>query len=303
MGFVKRTFDFIGKHILLIIPMFLASLIPQLLAYLVTGEFFTGVYMKLLDLVSKYIESISSSAPGWLDILNGIGKIISANYPKFGLMVAVMVATSVILNIFIVPGVYGAINRGLSEEKIIAPGFAALFYKNTGKYVLFLLCNLLYWFFWTFAGILILVFVGAVALAIQSIASFLLMLTAAFFIFAVIYLYLIIVLWYPAMAVEGLGIEQALRKSLKITRKILPLILLTYTGALLLSNLVMAAFNGFSISDTGQEVASIFLSVLMAFFLMVYQMVIYKSFVNAEKQAYMKLIELDEEEKRKKSEE
>lgn len=299
MGFIKRTFDFIGKHILLIIPMFLVSLAPQALAYIVTGEFSTGVLIKSQDLVLNYVNTVGTSK-GWLEIMGGIGNLITENFPKFGMMIGILIATAVILRIFIIPGVYGAINHGLSDKKLTVSQYAGLFYKKTGKYLLFLLCSGLYWFFWSFAGLIILLLVAAVGLAIQPIAGFLIMLASAFFVFAFIYLSLIIILWYPAIAVENLRMEQALRKSIKIMHKILPVILMTYVIAYLAYLSIMAIFTAVTASQTGQEIASVFLSVLMTFFLMVYQMVVYKSYLNAEKQAYLKILEFNEEEKRKK---
>jgi hypothetical protein len=300
MGFVRKTFDFIGKHMLLIIPIFLASIVPQLLAFVASGYFSTSVFIRLQDVTLKYIAD-NTATKGWAEVIGGINGLIYQDFPKFMLMAGVLVVSSILLQIFIYPGVYGAINSGLSDEKLTGGKFAALFYRKTLKYVIYLLCTVLYWFFWIFAAVIILVFAGTIGLAIQSIASFLLLIALAGVLFGYFYLSIIIILWYPAVEVEDLGMEQALRKSIKVVRKILPSILFTYVVAYAINIAILSIFNSMTTNPTAQDVASIFLSILTMFFLMVYQMVIYKSYVNAEKQAYARMIELDALEQKEKA--
>lgn len=301
MIFVRKAFDFIGKHAALIIPMFILSLVPQALAFWITGSFPSDVLTRLQTMVTDYFSSpnVGTAADA---IIGALSKMITDNFPNFGTMIGILLISTLVLRIFIVPGVYASITRGLSDEPLSVRSAAPLFVRDMKKYVIYLVCLALYWFFWAFCAAMIFLFAFTFSFILQSAFAVLITLAVIFIIACVIYLNLVIVLWYPAMSLEELGVEAALRKGIKVARRFMPLILLTYAVSYGLYLLIMFGFASITSSTTGLEIASVILSVLMTFFLMVFQMILYKTYVDIEKTAYAKMIAEEEAEKAAKAE-
>jgi hypothetical protein len=213
-------------------------------------------------------------------------------------MISVFAATSLPLSLFVVSGTYAAVSRGLSDEPMPLRSVQPLYVRDAGRYAVYLLCLLLYWFFWSFAAAMVLLMAFVLALMVQPIQVVLMLLVVILLAGAFVYLGLVITLWYPAMAHERLSVEAALRKGIKVTRRFLPLIVLVYLAVGAVSALILWAVRA-AAPDSALAASAAFsvVWVLAAFFIMVFQIVVYKTYVDVEQSAYQRMIAEEEAEK------
>jgi len=207
MKYLENAFKFLGKYYLLLIPLFIATVIPaiinapsqnamtQQMEEITKSMLNPGMVQNSNEMLEMYSTLMQPSATYWLSII-----------------------LSLVLTIIVTPATYGMVNKALSTGNADLSDFVPEMKNNIVKYIIFGLASIVLGFG---IGIAILLVIGiCVALffvspALGGIMSFLLGLAS---IIAVFVLAVWISFWFIAMVSDELGVLDALKKSISVAK-------------------------------------------------------------------------------------
>lgn len=207
MKYFEDAFKFVTKNYLIVIPVFIATLVPALL---VIGSTPTAAELQaILSDFQQYPDYFVNNPDALFEALRtaGIGNTASSG------------AISTILSFMAIPMTAGLIKLGLNRGSVSINDFALALGSNIGKY------------FRYFLGTILLIFVFVVALIIYLIALITILTTAGesgilVFFLGIILLFVILVVfafflsfWFGGMVLDDLGVWAALKKSFSIAKR------------------------------------------------------------------------------------
>jgi hypothetical protein len=207
MKYFEDAFKFVTKNYLLLIPAFIAALVP---AVLVMGSTPTTADIQvILSDFQQYPDYFLNNPDAFFEALRtaGIGNSASSG------------AISMILNFMAIPMTAGLVKLGLSKGNVTINDFAPALGSNIGKYLRYFLAGILFgivvavaFVLYFIALITVLVTMGEsgiIVFFLGIILLFVLSITLAFF----------LSFWFGAMVLDDLGVMSALKKSFAIAKR------------------------------------------------------------------------------------
>jgi hypothetical protein len=207
MKYFEDAFKFVTKNYLLLIPIFIATLVP---AILVVGSAPSAADVQaIIAEFQQYPDYFANNPEALFEALRaaGIGNTASSG------------AISTILNFMAIPMTAGLIKLGLSRGNVSVNDFAPALGSNIGKYLRF------------FLGTILLLIVSIIALIIYVIALITMLTTmgdAGIFVLIIGFLLLFVIgfaiaiflsFWFASMVLDDLGVMAALKKSFAIAKR------------------------------------------------------------------------------------
>ena len=208
MDQVKKSVRALKEHPVLLLPIYIARLLPALLGVLI----FQQISDDLINMLS--VEEIGETQY----VLENYGQVtrdfLEANQ-SFILASLLIALLGLLLSFVAVPATYGMARALLVNHEKPAPSdILPKAGKYFGRYLLFRICQLALWIFaLIFAGAAtgVLIFLGS--LADQGLALLLGLLAVVFFFIAGLLLNLIIKLWFPGMVLKEIGVLEGLQQA------------------------------------------------------------------------------------------
>lgn len=207
MKYFEDAFKFVTKNYLLLIPAFIAALVP---AVLVMGSTPTTADIQvILSDFQQYPDYFLNNPDAFFEALRtaGVGNSASSG------------AISMILNFMAIPMTAGLVKLGLSKGNVTINDFAPALGANIGKYLRYFLAGILFgivvavaFVLYFIALITVLVAMGEsgiIVFFLGIILLFVLSITLAFF----------LSFWFGAMVLDDLGVMSALKKSFAIAKR------------------------------------------------------------------------------------
>jgi hypothetical protein len=207
MKYFEDAFKFVTKNYLLLIPIFIATLVP---AILVVGSAPSAADVQaIIAEFQQYPDYFANNPEALFEALRaaGIGNTASSG------------AISTILNFMAIPMTAGLIKLGLSRGNVSVNDFAPALGSNIGKYLRF------------FLGTILFLIVSIIALIIYVIALITMLTTmgdAGIFVLIIGFLLLFVIgftlaiflsFWFASMVLDDLGVMAALKKSFAIAKR------------------------------------------------------------------------------------
>jgi hypothetical protein len=207
MKYFEDAFKFVTKNYLLLIPIFIATLVPSIL---VVGSAPSAAEVQAIFAEFQQYPGYFLNNPEVLfEALRtaGIGNTASSG------------AISTILNFMAIPMTAGLIKLGLNRGNVSVNDFAPALGSNIGKYLRF------------FLGSILLLIVSIIALIIYIIALITMLTTmgdAGIFVLLFGFLLLFVIgftlaiflsFWFVAMVLDDFGVMAALKKSFAIAKR------------------------------------------------------------------------------------
>lgn len=207
MKYFEDAFKFVTKNYLILIPAFIAAIVPALLVMGATPT--TADLQVIVSEFQKYPEYYFSNPEVLMSALGsaGIGNSASSG------------TISMILNFMAIPMTAGLVKLGLSRGNVSINDFALALSSNIGKYFRYFLGGILF-------GLTV-----AVGIILYVIALFTLLTTMGesgifVFLFGFLLLFVFAVavgfflsFWFIAMVLDDLGVMAALKKSFAIAKR------------------------------------------------------------------------------------
>lgn len=207
MKYFEDAFKFVTKNYLILIPFFIAAIVPALLVMGATPT--TADIQVIISEFQQYPEYYLSNPEVLMDALRaaGIGNSASSS------------TISTILNFMAIPMTAGLVKLGLSRGNVSINDFALALSSNIGKYFRYFLGGILF-------GLA--VAVGIILYVIALITLLTTMGESGIFVFLFGFLLLFIFavaigfflsFWFIAMVLDDLGVMAALKKSFAIAKR------------------------------------------------------------------------------------
>lgn len=202
MQYLKGIFKFTAKFYVLAIPLYIVYVISGL-----SNKITVQAILNDLLSLSGYIYPVLH--------IPRISKAIASSI----FFLACGGTLSLILKLAVIPATYGMVNKALDHGSSSLKDFIPSLFTNFRKYIFYLIGVFLTWFTYFWASVFF-VFVFALMLFLPAKLSIGLVVCAIIACaIAGILLAIYISLWFSAMIVDGLGSEEALRKSYKLVQK------------------------------------------------------------------------------------
>jgi hypothetical protein len=207
MKYFEDAFKFATKNYLLLIPIFIATLVPALLIIGTTPT--TADIQAILSDIQQYPDYFINNPDAFIEALRSAG---FGNSASSG-------AISTILNFMAIPMTAGLIKLGLNEGRVSINDFAVALGSNIGKYLRYFLAGIL-------LGILL-----AVAIVLYIIALFAILVAMGesgvlvFFLgFLLLFVFGITIsfflsFWFGAMVLDDYSAMAALKKSFAVAKR------------------------------------------------------------------------------------
>jgi len=271
MKYLVNTFEFIGKHILFVIPLFIAYVVPAIVSEPVN---------KLVKAQSEELARMVNADPSLVMSFNDFFELYSTLLPSMRTLWIISLVSLIPL-IIIVPATYGMVNKALNTGNASLIDFFPEFAKNVVKFIKFVVATIIIYFgigvvvavlagicialmsVWMPLGVLAFVLVGAVVLA-GLIASAILLLFS-----------------FPAMVSDNLDIFDALKRSVSVGKSYfwytLAVLLIVNVGSSTISFIVDAFLD--KVPYVGSVISSAALT-LAQFIIIVFSFEVYRDKTN-----------------------
>jgi hypothetical protein len=226
MKYLENSINFVIKHYILAVPLFISTVLASLL-----GSSSTGI----ANIIGRLFNQLKNGADFFTRPSAIIGFFTaSAIISGVGLI-------NLILKLAVTPATYGMVNKALDEGYATLNDFVPQLKNNFAKYLIYWLGNIAISLLLVIAIILI-GLLGALFTAIVKFAAIRFLFALFMFILLLagtIFIQVNMTLWFPSMVVDNLDVISALKRSFSIVMKNFWLIL----GIILLISLVASLVN------------------------------------------------------------
>lgn len=208
MKYLENAFKFLGKFYLLLIPLFFAIGIPTIISG--SGSIaMSNQITEYMNLLQQDPEMLYDSSYWWglLDVLK-----------PFLISMAIANVVSLVLSLIVMPATYGMVNKALATGNADLSDFVPELKKNFLKYIIYWLASIILSIVIT---IVIGIIVGVCAVgmaAAKALGIILIVILSMAFIVGFFALMVLILLWFPAMVADDLGVFEALKKSISVVK-------------------------------------------------------------------------------------
>ena len=208
MKYLENAFKFLGKFYLLLLPLFIAIAIPAI----ISGSGSVAMSNQITEFMMPMQQdpTLFESSAFWVGLLDVM--------KPFLIKIGIASVISFVLMLIIMPATYGMVNKALATGNADLSDFVPELKNNFLKYIIYGLASIAVSLVVVIAigiivGICVAALYAAKALGIILIVIFSMALIV--FLFAFSYL---IVLWFPAMVADDLGVFDALKKSISVVK-------------------------------------------------------------------------------------
>ncbi len=207
MKYFEDAFKFVTKNYLILIPFFIAALVPALLVMGSTPS--TADVQAIVSDFQQYPDYYLSNPDALFEALRaaGIGNSASSG------------AISMILNFMAIPMTAGLVKLGLNKGNISINDFAPALGSNIGKYLRYFLAGILF-------GIVVVIAIVLYVIALVTMLTFMGESGIIVFFLGLILLFILAVaisfflsFWFGAMVLDNLSVMAALKKSFTIAKR------------------------------------------------------------------------------------
>ncbi|NLP12927.1 MAG: hypothetical protein GX383_00235 [Clostridium sp.] len=217
MKYLEDAFKFLGKNLLLSIPLIIMVVIPNIIQGSTDKETATEMANQINQLsLSVTMGEISPTEFQImaLDILK----------PLFVLM-AIANVVLIVLSLFITPATYGMVNKALEEEDTNLIDFFPQLGKKIFKFIIFSIASFLLWFIIsivvTIISVLMVFLVNGLSeksSALMGLGIVISVLLGVVVFLALVAFYFLTIYWFPAMVIDDLRVISAFKKSIEVAR-------------------------------------------------------------------------------------
>lgn len=207
MKYFEDAFKFVTKNYLILIPIFIATLVPALLIIGTTPS--TADLQAIINDFQQYPDYFINNPDAFVEALRvaGIGNSASSG------------AIATIMNFMAIPMTAGLIKMGLSKGSVSINDFAVALSSNIGKYLRYFLAGIVLGILMAVAIVLYLIALLAILAAMGE--SGLIVIFLGFILLMVLSVTIAFFLsfWFGAMVLDDLGAIAALKKSIAIAKR------------------------------------------------------------------------------------
>ena len=206
MKYVEKTFKFIGKFYLLVIPLYILAAIPALINYIVVNGSLGGIFGSFSSM-----DNLFNQFDNPYEMFRSLSSLF------FVASAASFIALA--LRFLVMPVTYGLVNKALQTGQGDLNDFSEAFSQNIGKYALYWLLNLAIWIVFMIAAFIIILILALLTAVIKWFGVFLLFIAIMAMIVAALVVITITSLWFASMVVDDFDVTKALKKSIELARK------------------------------------------------------------------------------------
>ena len=267
MEYLKKSFNFLAKHILVIIPLYIAVVIPL---------FFTGMAMNaLMTKIPEMIQSIMSEG-SMSDPMEIFQYFASTMQTTMGGS-AIGGLLGLVLSLIAYPIVVGLIKKGLAGEETGFEHFLDALKENFVQYLLFIIGCIIVGVIVGVGLTIVFLIIGLILGMLGEVGAVLMILIGlAALVFGVYFGVRVFALWLPAMIIDKAGIFEGLKKGFAATKGSFWLLFLVSLLIMIISavlSLILSFLGGIVI--IGPIVLGA-VSTLASFLLLIFYMIVYK---------------------------
>lgn len=226
MKYLEKSINFVIKHYILAVPLFISTVLVSLLGSSSAG-------------ISNILRNLFNQLKYGSDFLMRPSALIS--FFTASAIISGAGLINLILKLAVTPATYGMVNKALDEGYATLNDFVPQLKNNFAKYLIYWLGNIVIWFLLIIA-ILIIGLLGALLTAIIKLALLRILFVIIMFILILVgtvFIQVNITLWFPSMVANNLDVISALKKSFSIVMRNFWLIL----GITVLVSLVASLVN------------------------------------------------------------
>lgn len=267
MEYFKKSIDFLVKNFLIIVPIYVAVVVPL---------FFAGSIFNLT--MSQFMPMFQSMmSDGVIPDTTEMVQTMMSNLSSVMANSALASFFGLVLSLIAYPAALGLIKKGLAGEETGLQFFVDALKENFVQYLLFLIGCIIVG---VIAGIgltIVFLILGLITAAIGTFGSILLVLISiAAVVFGIYFGIRLFSLWLPAMIIDKAGIFEGLKKGFETTKGSFWLLFLV-TLLVSIATGILSAILGFlaGIVIIGPLVLGA-ISALSSFLLYVFFMIVYK---------------------------
>lgn len=206
MKYVEKTFKFIGKFYLLVIPLYILAAIPTLINSIIAASSFGGIFGSF---------NVMSNPFNRFDNPYEIFSVLS----RFFFVASVASFIALAIKFLVMPITYGLVNKALQTGRGDLNDFSEALSQNIVKYVLFWLLNLAIWIIFSVAAFIIILILVLLTEVIKWLGVFFIFIAILALIAAALVIITLTSLWFAAMVVDDLDVTAALKKSIEMAKK------------------------------------------------------------------------------------
>lgn len=207
MKYFEDAFKFVTKNYLILIPVFIATLVPALLIIGSTPS--AADLQAIISDFQQYPDYFLNNLDATFEALQvaGIGNSASSS------------AIATIMNFMAIPMTAGLIKMGLNNGSVSINDFAVALGSNIGKYLRYFLAGILLGILLAIAIILYVIALISILAAMGDSGIFVLLFgLILLFVFAVSIAFFLS-FWFGAMVLDDLGAIAALKKSFAVAKR------------------------------------------------------------------------------------
>lgn len=207
MKYFEDAFKFVTKNYLILIPVFIATLVPALLIIGSTPS--AADLQAIISDFQQYPDYFLNNLDATFEALQvaGIGNSASSS------------AIATIMNFMAIPMTAGLIKMGLNNGSVSINDFAVALGSNIGKYLRYFLAGILLGILLAIAIILYVIALISILAAMGDSGIFVLLFgLILLFVFAVSMAFFLS-FWFGAMVLDDLGAMAALKKSFAVAKR------------------------------------------------------------------------------------
>lgn len=207
MKYFEDAFKFVTKNYLILIPVFIATLVPALLIIGSTPS--AADLQAIISDFQQYPDYFLNNLDATFEALQvaGIGNSASSS------------AIATIMNFMAIPMTAGLIKMGLNNGSVSINDFAVALGSNIGKYLRYFLAGILLGILLAIAIILYVIALISILAAMGDSGIFVLLFgLILLFVFAVSIAFFLS-FWFGAMVLDDLGAMAALKKSFAVAKR------------------------------------------------------------------------------------
>lgn len=207
MKYFEDAFKFVTKNYLIVIPVFIATLVPALL---VIGSTPTAADLQvILSDFQQYPDYFLNNPDALFEALRtaGIGNSASSG------------AISTILSFMAIPMTAGLVKLGLNKGSVSINDFALALGSNIGKYLRYFLAIILFGLLFVVALVIYVIVMISILAAMGESGIFVFILGLVLLIVISIAVAFFVSFWFGGMVLDDLGVWAALKKSFSIAKR------------------------------------------------------------------------------------
>lgn len=207
MKYFEDAFKFVTKNYLILIPVFIATLVPALLIIGFAPS--AAEIQAIFSDFQQYPDYFLNNPDAFVEALQvaGIGNSASSG------------AIATIMNFMAIPMTAGLIKMGLNNGSVSINDFAVALGSNIGKYLRYFLAGILLGILLAIAIILYVIALITILVAMGESGIFVFLLgLILLFVFSVS-MALFLSFWFGAMVLDDLGAMAALKKSFAVAKR------------------------------------------------------------------------------------